>query len=123
MDRLSSTLGVYWLCLLLLGVALYLSFRLYRQRQAGTFSLPLAGMAGAIGLFALGGLLPPLLVRLQITDDPTPWAWWLAAVPLAGLFIMLVVVILSGRWWARVATGLAAGALLGLAGATLAAAG
>src|SRR5581483_4677947 len=34
-----------------------------------------------------------------------------------------LVLVASGRWWARLATGLAAAALLGLGGATLAAAG
>src|SRR3954471_1990153 len=98
MDRLSSILGVYWLCLLLLAAAAYFGVCFYRLRRAGTFSWPLAGAAGALGVVAPGGLLPPLLARLQITDDPTTWAAWVAAVPLAGLFVMLLVVIVSGRW-------------------------
>ncbi len=121
MERLTALLGTYWLCVLLLIVAAWIGVRVYRRLQSGAdISRPLAGFAIALALLAIGALIPPLLGRLQLLTDATAWAWWLAAAPLAGLFVALLVLILSGRWSAKLACGLAAAACLGLGGAALA---
>src|SRR5947209_18608212 len=121
MDRLSSLLGTYWLTYVLLAGALVLGLRWRRARQRGSASWPLAVSAALLGLLGVGGLLGPLLVRLQVVEDPTSWAWWVAGVPLALLFVAVLVVVSTGRWSARLGYGLCVLALLGLGGLSSAA--
>lgn len=117
MDRLHFS-ATYWLSAAFLVAALALAALLYRVwRRRGAVSIPLALPAGALALLGVGGLLPLLLVRLGLLDNPRTWAWWLAAVAVGGLFVMLVVVVTSGRWSAHLAYALAGVALLGFGAA------
>src|SRR5436305_973541 len=99
MDRLRYFFADYWFSLFLLVAALGVGAILYRRRQrTGELSFLLVAVGAALALPGLGGLLFPLLSRLDIADNPATWAWWLAGLAGAGLFGMALVLILSGRW-------------------------
>src|SRR5262245_922589 len=120
MERFHYFTATYWLSGVLLVAALAIGallYRTWRRRGAAPSALALPGAVAA--LVGLGGLIPPLVVKLGLLEDPLPWAWGLAGLALGGLFVMLIVVITTGRWLAILAYALAAFALLGLGAANV----
>src|SRR3954469_789698 len=97
-------LATHWFAALLLAVALVLGLFLLRKRgTSAAFWLLLIGSAFALA--GVGGLLVP--------ED---WALWLTLGAAAALFVMLLVVVLTGRWWAPLGYGVGGLLLLGLGG-------
>jgi uncharacterized membrane protein len=107
MNRFADFLTENWFSLVLMLVALVLGTWLlllrYRWR---TWSLPLLLSGSAVGLIGAGGLLLPV-----------DWGLWIGAGMLAVLFVMLLVVITSGTWWAPLGYAVGAALLLAIGGA------
>jgi Mg-chelatase subunit ChlD len=101
-DHLSRNWFAGLLVLAALGVGGVL---VLRQRQRGTWSVPLLVLAAALALLGTGGLAVP-----------AAWGWWLAGGGIVCLFGMLLVLILTGKWYAPVAAGLGVVTLLGVGG-------
>src|SRR5262249_1507318 len=93
------------LLLLLLTLGLGASLLLLRYRRK-TWSLPLLLSGSAVGLIGAGGMLLPVDSGL-----------WIGAAMLAVLFVMLLVVITSGSWWAPLGYTVGAVLLLAIGGA------
>src|SRR5437868_3713306 len=104
MSGLVSFLTTHWFAELLLAVALVLGIFLLRRRGTpAAFGLLLVGAAFA--LTGLGGLVVP--------ED---WAFWLCMGTAAVLFVMLLVVVVTGQWWSPLGYGVGGLLLLGLGG-------
>jgi uncharacterized membrane protein len=113
MERLSHFLGANWFGLVLLAVGAVLgALLLTGHARRKTWSLPLLLTGAAFALLGLGGLVLPVEVGL-----------WLGGAALAVLFGMLLVVIITGQWWAPLGYAVGALALLGIGGAGVALAG
>src|SRR5262245_2228951 len=107
MDRLSQFVGTHWFGLLLLAIGAFLGVLSVwgpSRRKSPSFPLLLAG--AAFGLTGLGGLLLP-----------SEFGLWLGGAALGVLFCMLLVVIVTGNWWAPLGYGMGAILLLGLGAA------
>jgi uncharacterized membrane protein len=90
----------HWFSLVLVAAALGIgAATLWVRRRRQTWSLPHILGASALALLAAGGLALP-----------SDWGLWLGGAALTTLFVMLLIVILSGSWSAPL--GYAAGALL-----------
>lgn len=88
MDQLVHHLATHWFGGLLLGVALVIGLVLLWRRRAAR-SVPLVVVGTTLAVAGMGGLiLPP------------EFGMWVSIVALAALFVMFVVVLLSGHWWA-----------------------
>jgi uncharacterized membrane protein len=74
-------------------------------RQA-VWSTPLIVLGSAFALTGLGSLVLP-----------HSWAWWVAGAALATLFVMLLVLVLTERWWAPLGYTVGGLLLLGLGSA------
>jgi uncharacterized membrane protein len=106
MDRLRDFLAAQWFDSLLLGGALVLGAYLLRvRRRRGGWSIPGLMLVAAPALLGLGGLVVP-----------HAWGLWLAGAALLTLFGALLVVVVSGRWWAPLGHALGGLLLLGLGG-------
>ena len=104
MSGLVSFVATHWFAVLLLAVALVLGIFLLRRRGTpAAFWLLLAG--AALALAGLGGLV--------MLED---WALWLSIGTAAALFVMLLVVVVTGKWWAPLGYGVGGLLLLGLGG-------
>lgn len=88
----------YWFSLLLVLIAVVMAVFYLRARRA-----PLLFLTIAVALIGAGGFLPTLLLKLKLAEDPLLLAWWLGALALVTLFVMCLVVIVSGMWWAPLA--------------------
>jgi uncharacterized membrane protein len=89
-DRLGPFLTDHWFAALPGGAALLLAVLiLFQHLGHRNLSRPILLLASALALICLGGfLLSPHL------------AWWIASVALAILFFMLLVLVITGHWWA-----------------------
>src|SRR5579872_1901141 len=72
------------------------------RRRLGTWSLPLAAVAGAVGAVGVGGL-----------GVPASWGWWVLGAGALVLAGMLALLLLTGAWWPPLAWASAAVALIG----------
>ncbi|HXG13414.1 MAG TPA: VWA domain-containing protein, partial [Gemmataceae bacterium] len=107
MNQVIPFLTAHWFAALLLFVAVVVGGVLrWLQRRRGTWSVPLIVVAAALALLGLGGLVVP-----------AEWGWWIAGAAAGCLFVMFLVLILTGHWWAPLAAGLGGLALLGLGAA------
>jgi uncharacterized membrane protein len=93
-------LAAHWLAIAVLVFALILSVRRLLLRRAG---LPL--VITAFALPAIGALLLP-----------SSWAWWVGIASASVLFILVVILLLSGAWWAPLAWIVAVTLLLAVGG-------
>jgi uncharacterized membrane protein len=106
MDQLIPFLARHWLAGVLVVVGLLLgALLLLRWRRRGDWSLSLLLGSAGCGLLGVGGLALP-----------AAWAWWLTVAVLAVWFGMLLVLVLSGHWWAPLGYTAGGLALLGLGG-------
>jgi uncharacterized membrane protein len=113
MDGLREFLTTNWLAGLVTVVGLALgALALGLGRRRKSWSVPVVIGAAGLGLLGAGGLAVPF-----------DWATWLASVAGIVLFVMVLAVVVTGRWSAPL--GLAVGALLllGLGGLSLGALG
>jgi uncharacterized membrane protein len=113
MDGLREYLSENWFACVWGALALVLSIvavLLRPLRPAAAMALWILGAVGA--LMALGGLVLPFY-----------WASWTLAVPVVVLFGMVLVVIVTGRWWAPLGYSVGGLALVGLGGVCLPAVG
>src|SRR6266478_1996333 len=107
MNRPLEFFAEHWFSVLLLAIALLLAASLlnvWRRRREWSLTLLLSGSAFA--LLGFGGLA----LRLD-------WALWLAGAMLTILFVMVLVVITTGSWSARLGYIVGALLLVGLGGA------
>jgi uncharacterized membrane protein len=79
---------------------------LLRRQRADALSLPWLVLAASLACFGIGGLALP----------EEWWGFWLGAAALAVLAGMLLVVVLSGKWWAPLGYAAAAVLLAGFGG-------
>ncbi len=106
MNWAADFLANHWLSLVLLLAALVLgAFLLVLRQRRQAWSIPLLLLGSSFALLGLGGLTLPFA-----------WALWLGAAALAILFVMLLVVITSGSWWAPLGYTIGALLLLGIGG-------
>jgi uncharacterized membrane protein len=105
MDRLLHILATHWFGGVLAVVAVLLGVLLLLRRRRGTWSFPLILFGCTFSLLGIGGLALP-----------AEWGLWLAMAALAVLAVMLLVVFLSGHWWAPLGYGVGAVLLLGIGG-------
>ena len=102
-----DVLAEHWFSFLLLAIALVLGVSVLNVwRRRGEWSLPLLLVGSAAALLGVGGLALPVM-----------WGLWLAGAALAILFVMLLMVITTGSWYAPLGYSVGALLLLGLGGA------
>jgi uncharacterized membrane protein len=110
MNQVLDYLLVHSLASLLLALSIVMAaLLLIGRRRHQRWSLPLLHWGAALVLLAAGALGAGLL-----TPPPQEWAAWIAAGAAACLFAMLAIVVLTGRWSAKLACGLSGLLLLGL---------
>src|SRR5437870_12358762 len=101
MRGLSDLIGATWFAAgLLIGALVAGGGVLLLRRRRGTVSYPLLFLAAILGLLGIGGLAMP---------DPW-WGLWLVVGVISVFSVMLLVLVLSGSWWAPL--GYALGSLL-----------
>src|SRR5215468_9695218 len=100
MNRVQDWLTTHWFAGALLGVTLLLGLVLLLvRRRRGSWSVPLLATGGRLGLLGIGGLFLPLL--------PPPVGLWVLLAAVAFLVVMIVVLVVSGFWYAPAAWGAA----------------
>jgi uncharacterized membrane protein len=105
MDNARYFLTTHWFACLLVGCAVFLAVWSSLRRRGGKFSVAQWFLVCFLVLVAAGGLFIPFV-----------WSAWLSAAALLGLFAMLFVLVLTGRWSARLGWLLGALLVLGLGG-------
>src|SRR6516162_6450149 len=96
-----------WFAFVLLALASVLGvWLLMAWQRKKTWSLPILLPASALALTGIGGLVLP-----------SGWGLWLGLGALAVLFVMLLLVVVTSRWWAPAGYAIAAIGFLGLGGA------
>lgn len=114
MERLQLYLSQNWLGLAVLGCALACgATALVRSRRPSGF-LGWVVLAGALGVSALGGLLPSKTLRLDVLDLNSSWAVLVLVSVGVAFFLMFLVLFVSGSWSAPLAWVVAACFLLGI---------
>ncbi|MBV9123271.1 MAG: hypothetical protein JO112_07940, partial [Planctomycetes bacterium] len=116
MDLLLQFLIHHSFGLLLLAAALVLGLVLLLRLRRGRWSLALLLLSTSCTLMGLGGLAGPGWVALHFPGNWSLWAGWLVGSALAALFVMLVVVVLTGHWSARLGFTMGGLLLFGLGG-------
>jgi uncharacterized membrane protein len=107
MHGILDVLAEHWFSFLLLAIAVVLGVSLLNVwRRRGEWSLLLLLTGSAVALLSVGGLALP-----------ATWGVWLAGAALALLFVMLLLVIITGSWSAPLGYAVGAVLLLGLGGA------
>src|SRR5262249_55440727 len=102
-------LAAHWLPAAVAGAGVVLALARWRRRPTAA---PLLVLAAALGLAGAGGLtLPP------------EWGGWVLAGAAGAFGLMLVVLLVSGAWWAPLAWAVAAAACVGFGAWTLPATG
>jgi uncharacterized membrane protein len=104
----------HWFALVLLGMAVFLgAWLLVHWQKLKIWSLPILLPASALALTAIGGLLLPALWGITGTTIGI----WLTMGALGVLFVMLLLVVVTSRWWAPLGYALGALFFVGLGGA------
>lgn len=109
MNRALDFLAGHWFAtvLVVIAAACAVVVAINRRRQASLL-LPLLLAAAGFGALAAGDLVVP-----------SDWAAWLAVGAAVALFLMLMTVILTGKWWAPLGYTVAALLLVGLGALSL----
>ncbi|HEV3263832.1 MAG TPA: VWA domain-containing protein [Gemmataceae bacterium] len=116
MGRLIDFLASHWFGLFLLAAALASGLLLVGRRRRGTVPLALLVVTIALVLAGLGGLISTLVDEFHLQETPAAWAWWVTIAALTVLSGMLVILLLSGWWSARLGCAVTAVLLLGVGG-------
>src|SRR5229473_1241053 len=127
MSRLSDLLSTHWFAFSLFAAGLLAAgTSLFKRQRHGAHSLGLLLLAAALGLFGVGDLVFSAIGAPGPDDVRADngglafsvfWGLCLASAALAGLLLMFVVLLLSGKWWPPLAWAMAALLVIGIGGA------